>query len=230
MISTAQERTRATASHRGETPERMLRERPGIAATENDPAWLASMPAGRSVSAPRFPQALEWLVCCQVADRSWDSAARYEHDRIFSTLAALTPLAQFDSADCHTDALQHGPLPAGEPMEPVAFELLLPTLVRRAERASMRVPPNRDIHSSQRAEKLRLIPVEASSAPYTTAVHSFEFPDDQADLEGRAYIESQEERRTLAESRSLAQARPQSEADEALHQLARHLLGRKAAR
>jgi halimadienyl-diphosphate synthase len=117
---------------------------------------------------------------------------RYEHDRVLCTLAALVPVAAFgrraEDRACVAAGTrylwQHGHRLASEPIEPVAFELLLPTLVQRAQRAGVLVPPHLDIYAAQRGEKLRLIPAEALYSPRVTIVHSLEFLGDQADLAG----------------------------------------------
>ncbi|MGH2367932.1 MAG: hypothetical protein ACRDI2_07025, partial [Chloroflexota bacterium] len=66
----------------------------------------------------------------------------------------------------------------------VGFELLLPSLVLRAQDAGVAVPPDLDVYAAQRAEKLRLIPRAALYSPHTTAVHSLEFLGGEADLAG----------------------------------------------
>jgi len=166
--------------------------RPGIAGTAYDTAWVAGVPASGHHRAPHFPLALQWLVDHQWPDGSWGGAVRYEHDRILCTLAALAPLATFgrravDQA-CVTAGTrylwQHGHLLAGEPAELVGFELLLPALVQRAQRAGIAVPPHLDIYGTQRAEKLRMIPPEALYSPRVTVVHSLEFLGEDADLAG----------------------------------------------
>ena len=166
--------------------------RPGIAGTAYDTAWLAAVPAPCEPGRSRFPESLQWLVEHQAADGSWGGEVRYEHDRILSTLAALAPLSRFGQRDVDQACVargtrylwQHGHLLAGEPIELVGFELLLPSLVQRARNAGVCVPPHLDIYERQRAEKLRLIPAEALYSPRTTTVHSLEFLGDQVDLTG----------------------------------------------
>jgi halimadienyl-diphosphate synthase len=162
--------------------------RPGIAGTAYDTAWLASIPADR-VGSSRFPGALQWLVDQQHADGSWGSTIQYEHDRIISTLAALVPLAQYGRRAVDRDGIADGTrylwqrshLLRNEPMELVATELLLPSLVQRAQQVGIAVPPNLDVYRAQRAEKLRLIPSDDLYSSRTTAVHSLEFLGEEAD-------------------------------------------------
>src|SRR5579859_1925288 len=183
------------------TPDRRVRarrllgqpaQRPGIAGTAYDTAWLASVPDPDDRRAPRFPAALQWLVDHQWADGSWGGELRYVHDRILSTLAALAPLATFGRrAEDHACLAagtrylwQHGHLLSKEPVELVGFELLLPALVARAKQSGIAVPPQLDIYGAQRAEKLRLIPPSMLYSARATVVHSLEFLGDQADRAG----------------------------------------------
>jgi halimadienyl-diphosphate synthase len=166
--------------------------RPGIAGVAYDTAWLAGLPDQVDRRTSRFPTALRWLADNQLADGSWGSEVRYEHDRILCTLAALAPLAEFGqraedhrAVDAGTRYLwQHGHLLGREPVELVGFELLLPALVDRARQAGVAVPPHLDIYAPQRARKLELIPSYALYSPRATVVHSLEFLGDQADLSG----------------------------------------------
>ena len=163
--------------------------RPGITGVAYDTAWLAGLPAEPDRRTGRFPTTLRWLADNQLADGSWGSAVRYEHDRILCTLAAVAPLAEFGrraedhrAVDAGTRYLwQHGHLLDREPVELVGFELLLPALVQRAREAGVAVPPHLDIYRAQRARKLDLIPASALYSPRATVVHSLEFLGERAD-------------------------------------------------
>ena len=163
--------------------------RPGIAATAYDTAWVASIPRHPGHTQPRFPATLQWLIEHQRFDGSWGGAVRYEHDRILSTLAALGALARFGRGPRASACLesgtrylwQHGRLIASEPMELVAFELLLPALIQRAQLAGIAVPPGLDIYEAKRAKKLCMIPGNALYSPNSPLVHSIEFLGDEAD-------------------------------------------------
>ncbi len=172
----------------------LLREpaaRTGIAGVAYDTAWLAGVSAMSDRRQSRFPTSLRWLAENQLADGSWGSPVRYEHDRILGTLAALAPLAQFGRRDDDRRAVeagtrylwQHGHLLGREPVELVGFELLLPTLVERARLAGVAVPPHLDIYHTERERKLQLIPTHALYSPQTTVVHSLEFLGDRADVQ-----------------------------------------------
>jgi len=166
--------------------------RPGIAGTAYDTAWLASVVEDGSGGVARFPAALQWLVEHQRADGSWGGALRYEHDRLLSTLAALPPLAIRAGQATYCASVQHGTrylwqhghLLAGEPVELVGFELLLPALVRRARQAGVAVPPHLDIYGEERARKLSMLSPAALYSAQSTVAHSLEFLGDQADLIG----------------------------------------------
>jgi hypothetical protein len=78
-------------------PRQLLGEpstRPGITGVPYDTAWLASLPTQSDRRSSRFPTTLRWLADNQLADGSWGSSVRYEHDRILCTLASLAPLAE----------------------------------------------------------------------------------------------------------------------------------------
>ncbi|MEA2640757.1 MAG: halimadienyl-diphosphate synthase [Chloroflexota bacterium] len=163
--------------------------RKGIGGTAYDTAWVAGVPSQSDLRSSQFPTALSWLVDNQLPDGSWGSPIRYEPDRVLSTLAALASLATFGRSDREQRAVaagtrylwQHGDRLGLEPTEPVGFELLLPTLIRRAQLAGVGVPSNLDIYGPQRAAKLRLIPPHALYSPDVTTVHSLEFLGEQAD-------------------------------------------------
>jgi halimadienyl-diphosphate synthase len=164
--------------------------RRGIEGVAYDTAWMASVPVLEERRTSRFPTTLRWLADNQLADGSWGSTVRYEHDRIICTLAALAPLAEFGrraedrkAVEAGTRYLwQHGHLVGAEPVELVGFELLLPTLVDRARHAGVAVPPHLDVYAAQRKRKLELIPPQALYSPRTTVVHSLEFLGEQVDL------------------------------------------------
>lgn len=169
-------------------------DRPGIAGTAYDTAWLASIATAEDPQTAQFPRALQWLVDHQMADGSWGGAIYYEHDRIISTLAALVPLARFGRRTRDRAAIaagtrylwQHGHLLKSEPVHPVGFELLLPALLQRAQQAGVQLPPHLDIYGYERAEKLRLLSPQRIYSARVTVVHSLEFLGEDAALEGLA--------------------------------------------
>ena len=165
---------------------------PGLSDTAYDTAWVAAVPAVEDRRSARFPSSLQWLVENQLPDGSWGGSIRYEHDRILCTLAALVPLATFgrrasdhESVTAGTRYLwQHGHLLPTEPVQPVGFELLLPTLVERARQAGLSVPPHLDIYARERDQRLQLIPRSVLYSSATTVAHSLEFLGEDADVAG----------------------------------------------
>jgi halimadienyl-diphosphate synthase len=160
-----------------------------IASTAYDTAWVASLPDPADPQQPRFPAALEWLLAEQLPDGSWGGAICYQHDRILCTLAALLPLVRFQDYKSAHMALQraqsyiwrHAHLLRNEICELVAFELLLPTLVRQAAQAGIQLPSYLDVYTAERARKLALIPPELMYAPTVTLIHSLEFLGSEGD-------------------------------------------------
>jgi halimadienyl-diphosphate synthase len=170
--------------------------RPGIDGTAYDTAWLASVPGPGQSGRPRYPFALQWLADHQHPDGSWGGDLRYEHDRVICTLAALIPLALYGRRSSDRERVaagtrylwQHGHHLREEPIELVGFELLLPSLVRRARAAGLGLPPHLDAYRVGREEKLRLIPPDALYSSRTTVAHSLEFLGDDADPEALARV------------------------------------------
>jgi halimadienyl-diphosphate synthase len=165
---------------------------PGLSDTAYDTAWVASVPAINDRRTSRFPSSLQWLVEHQLPDGSWGGMIRYEHDRILCTLAALAPLATFGRRERDRAGIaagirylwQRGHLLHTERVQPVGFELLLPTLVERVKQAGLSVPPHLDIYAAERDQKLQLIPPGVLYSPDTTVAHSLEFLGEGADLQG----------------------------------------------
>ena len=168
------------------------RQHEGIRSTAYDTAWVASIPSATNDRVPEYPQSFQWLLDNQHGDGSWGGAVEYVHDRILCTLTALaalgsmdrTPRSEMAIADGTRYLWQKGHLLGNEPTELVAFELLLPAMVRRAQHAGIAVPPHLDIYEAQRVEKMRLIPAGALYSPRVTVVHSLEFLGDQAEISG----------------------------------------------
>src|SRR5437588_10587398 len=120
----------------GRTAVRGSADMPGLSDTAYDTAWVAAVPAIEDRRTTRYPSSLQWLVEHQLPDGSWGGVIRYEHDRVLCTLAALGPLSLFGRRATDREAIssgtrylwQHGHLLPTEPVQPVGFELLLPTL------------------------------------------------------------------------------------------------------
>src|SRR6266508_4359483 len=186
------ERNRALERDVASSTTRRASEMPGLSDTAYDTAWVAAVPGDGERRTTRYPSSLQWLVEHQLADGSWGGVIRYEHDRVLCTLAALGPLSLFGRRATDREAIssgtrylwQHGHLLPTEPVQPVGFELLLPTLVERARQAGICVPPHLDIYSAERSAKLRLIPPGVLYSPGATVAHSLEFLGEGADVTG----------------------------------------------
>ena len=154
-----------------------------IASVAYDTAWLAMIPHRQDPDRARYPAALNWISSNQLADGSWGSAIKYEHDRIICTLAALIPLVKYGrrEKDRHQVQIgerylwQHAHLLRTEPDQLVGFELLLPTLMQLAVASGVQVPPYLDMYSEKRKRKLAMIPPELIYSSRVTTAHSLEF-------------------------------------------------------
>ncbi|MBT3389576.1 MAG: hypothetical protein HN413_04120, partial [Chloroflexi bacterium] len=102
--------------------------------TAYDTAWVARLV---ELGEPMGEQALEWLREHQLPDGSWGAyAPRYYHDRMISTLAAMTALGRYgtdkdkpriERARMGLDIAARG-LRADPVGETIGFELIVPTL------------------------------------------------------------------------------------------------------
>ncbi len=168
--------------------------RPILDGTSYDTAWLATVPSAADPRLPRYPQALAWIERHQLPDGSWGGDLRYEHDRVISTLSALSALGKYERTSRRQESMargtrylwRNGHRLQGEPVELVGFELLLPTMIETAKAAGVSVPPFLHVYESERAAKLRLIPPDVLYSPHVTVTHSLEFLGHQAQVEGLA--------------------------------------------
>ncbi|MBC8333165.1 MAG: cyclase [Anaerolineae bacterium] len=106
--------------------------------TAYDTAWVARLV---ELGEPMGEQALEWLREHQLPDGSWGAyAPRYYHDRMISTLAAMTALGRYgtdkdkpriERARMGLDIAARG-LRADPVGETIGFELIVPTLLDEA--------------------------------------------------------------------------------------------------
>ena len=120
--------------------EKLLKEiGPGrMMSTAYDTAWVARLV---ELGEPIGEQALEWLREHQLPDGSWGAyAPRYYHDRMISTLAAMTALGRYgtdkdksriERARMGLDIAARG-LRADPVGETIGFELIVPTLLDEA--------------------------------------------------------------------------------------------------
>jgi halimadienyl-diphosphate synthase len=160
-----------------------------IASTVYDTAWVATLVDPRNPAQPRYPEALKWVLAQQHADGSWGSPVNYLHDRIICTLAALMALTRHPHVSGAQQAIARGQsylwnhahvLHDGDE-QPVAFELLLPTMIVLVARAGIPLPDYLNRFAAEREHKLRLIPADRYYDPRTTLAHSLEFLGDAVD-------------------------------------------------
>ena len=159
-----------------------------MAGTAYDTAWVASVPDPEQPDRPAFPQALEWLRLHQNSDGSWGSEVEYYHDHVLSTLIACIVLAEW-----HPDEWAEYQVSAGlkaiwqkivglkrDPSITVGFELILPTMLRRAESLGFQLPyACFNGYRSLRSNKLALIPPNLVYSRYVTSTFSLEFLGDE---------------------------------------------------
>jgi len=150
------------------------------------------VPDGHNLSAPAFPEALEWLRNHQHPDGSWGGQIEYYHDRVISTLAAITALARDGGRRRDAEAIHRGETYLRrnvrrlrhDPHETVGFELIFPTLWREAQRLELNLPyAAGERYDRLREEKLRLIPPSVLYSREVTVAHSLEFLGDNLDVE-----------------------------------------------
>lgn len=157
--------------------------------TAYDTAWVARVPEGNGSSAPAFPEALEWLRRRQYPDGSWGSGIAYYHDRIISTLAAVVTLAEHNNGASHVEAVHRGERYIQQNMqflhrdsfETVGFELIFPTLLKKAQRLGLDLPDSTNKYTRIRQEKLKKIPQDLIYSREVTTAHSLEFMGGELD-------------------------------------------------
>lgn len=130
-----------------------------------------------------FPATIEWLRRHQHADGSWGGRVEIPHDRIVSTLAAVTRLAALPDPwaykavrrgvaylqQCNVDWFD-------SPFETVAFELLVPRLLYEASHLGLPLPFELLGRVTMiRDEKLQRTSLDTFYDGPTTLAHSLEF-------------------------------------------------------
>jgi halimadienyl-diphosphate synthase len=159
--------------------------------TAYDTAWVARVPEGNGSSAPAFPEALEWLQQRQYPDGSWGSGIAYYHDRVISTLAAVVTLAEHSTDSQYAGAVQRGEqyiqqsmqFLHRDPFETVGFELIFPTLLKKARRLGLDLPDGTGKYTRIRQEKLKKIPKDLIYSREVTTAHSLEFMGGELDVD-----------------------------------------------
>ncbi|HEY3062968.1 MAG TPA: prenyltransferase/squalene oxidase repeat-containing protein [Chloroflexota bacterium] len=164
--------------------------------TAYDTAWVARVKDPWAPAAAAFPSALEWLLPRQHPDGSWGGTVPVIHDRVVSTLiAAITlterPDARYAGAVAQAEAYLARALVRldQDATETVGFELIMPTLLARAQNLRLSLPYERcaSIYDL-RADKMRRLPIGFVYSGPSPLTHSLEFLGDefQPDLARRS--------------------------------------------
>jgi halimadienyl-diphosphate synthase len=152
-----------------------------------DTAWVARVPENGDRTCPAFPETIDWLRRNQYPDGSWGSNVKYYHDRIISTLAAIIALSEQGERSVDVKSIQRGQTYIHEnirylhhdPCETVGFELILPTLLDKAQRLGLDLPYDRcSRYNRIREQKLHSIPRQLIHSREVTTTHSLEFMGD----------------------------------------------------
>lgn len=153
--------------------------------TAYDTAWVARLSNPSAPEEPLFPAAYDWLLRNQHPDGSWGAEIAFAHDRVISTLAALTTLARSpfrrqESEPAARRAIlylnRERPNLRDDPAETVGFELILPELARQAQALGLRLPyEDWAFVEAIKADKLKRIPPVAVYGGPTPLTHSLEY-------------------------------------------------------
>ena len=162
-----------------------------MAGTAYDTAWVASIPDPEHPDRPAFPQALEWLRLHQHSEGSWGSEVEYYHDRVLSTLVACIVLAEWRPDEWADLQIETGLRSIWRNVTnlkrdsciPIGFELILPTLLGRAQALGFQLPyPCFSEYEVEQKRKLSKLPPELIYSRRVSSTFSFEFLGDQIDL------------------------------------------------
>ncbi|MHB8627243.1 MAG: hypothetical protein ACYDBJ_17835 [Aggregatilineales bacterium] len=146
-----------------------------------DTAWVARL--SHYFPGQGYECGLEWLRQHQRSDGSWGADVLHYHDRILSTLSAITALrisGKHDAADerrirqgerflwqasssLHSDA-----------QDTTGFQVLAMSLVHEAQSLGLDVPLNLSLNASFIEKKLKLLSSNTTSWRHSTMIYSFE--------------------------------------------------------
>lgn len=164
-----------------------------------DTAWIAKVPLNKMSNKPMFPQTLLWLFTNQKDDGSWGASIEYYHDRIISTLASLITLSTTHHAEKFHDCIKKAEsyiwyniqnLRSNE-HEPVAFELLFPSLMNEAEKLGLNLPYHEKFYAKERETKLILGYSDLLSKRPSTITYSIEHLGNNSYLEDITAIQGE---------------------------------------
>lgn len=152
-----------------------------------DTAWV--MRITDSGGHPLFPQCVQWILSHQKADGSWGSQITHYHDRIISTLGAITALREVYGNRFNTK-IEQGEKYIWDTIEKLKYdsnrligsELLLPALMEQAETAGLNLPFHKTPYTHECTQKLAKIDESMWYSPETTLSFSLEFLGEDVNL------------------------------------------------
>jgi halimadienyl-diphosphate synthase len=152
-----------------------------------DTAWTAQVTY--DTGAPVFPECIRWLLENQYADGSWGSTVLNYHDRILSTLSAITALKEIDGRRYNT-YIKKGETYIWENLSNlevdfnrfIGSEILIPSLMEQAESVGLDLPYHAKVYQKEYRRKLEKIDESLWYSPLTTLSFSIEFLGDAVDV------------------------------------------------
>lgn len=159
--------------------------------TAYDTALVSFVRASRDRQHLAFPASLSWLRRHQHADGSWGGRIATAHDRLVSTLAAITRLAEHAEGWARQAVQQgvayiwrHANDWVHAPHETIAFELVVPRFLEDARRLELALPfAAFERLAHLRDEKLSRIPDGYLYDRPTTLLHSLEYLGNRIDVD-----------------------------------------------
>jgi halimadienyl-diphosphate synthase len=174
-----------------ESTERYQGKMSGVA---YDTAWVARITDQRGK--PLFPRCSQWLLENQYPDGSWGSHVVNFHDRILSTLSAITALREIHK-NRYEDWIRKGEDYIWENLSNLKFddcrligsELLLPSLMEQAESIGLNIPSHVRVYRAEQEAKLTKINESLWYSPRTTLSFSLEFMGESVDVKRLPYVQ-----------------------------------------
>lgn len=167
---------------------------PGITSgAAYDTAWAARVTDERGK--PVFPECVLWLLNHQNPDGSWGSHTHNYHDRVLSTLSAISALKEIDKRQ-YSQYIQKGETYIWENIKKVreeprliGSELLVPSLMEQAESLGLNLPYHITIYQKEYDAKLKKVDESLWYSPLTTLSFSLEFLGDKVDVTQLAAVQ-----------------------------------------
>ncbi len=158
-----------------------------------DTAWAARVTDERGKLI--FPECVQWLLNHQNPDGSWGSHLYNYHDRIISTLSAVSALKEIDKRQ-YSQPIQKGETYIWENIkkmrkEPrlIGSELLVPSLMEQAESLGLNLPYHITIYRKEYNAKLKKVDESLWYSPLTTLSFSLEFLGDKVNVTQLAAVQ-----------------------------------------